>query len=390
MLAALGSTDRIRKLSARSRSTPQTLCLHRARAYTEVFAKTEGEPLVLRRAKAFKKALEDLPTIIEDDELIVGRRGCRVRSVPIVPECHGGWLLWDIENLPTRKQDPFKVPPEQMSEAKKLLEFWQGKNLYDIWIKSCPRDVSTRVIGTGWADTSAGLFMLGYHFSPPWEKILSSGLKPFEEEICRVMSCLDSANPEHMGKEHFLEALLITIGAIKDFTGRYRQEALRLAEKCTNEQRRQELWQIAEICQRVPYLGAKTFREAIQSVWFIHLLLHIEGTGGAYGTLGRFDQYMYPFFKADLNKILSKEDAQELIEHLFINSTDTISLQDNLTVQNAAGFNLGQTMCIGGIDVAGNDASNELSYICLEALQSVRTTQPDFVLLCHPSKLLIG
>ena len=110
MLSAIGSTERIRKLNHELHSTPQTICLHRARAYTQVFAETEGEPLALRNAKAFRKTIEDLPVVIGDFELLVGRRACRLRSVPVVPECHGGWLQWDLENLPKREQDPFQVP----------------------------------------------------------------------------------------------------------------------------------------------------------------------------------------------------------------------------------------------------------------------------------------
>lgn len=383
-VSLLGSTERIRRLNSRSHSTPQTICLHRARAYTSVYAETEGEPLVLRRARAFKKTLQDLPAVIDEDELLVGRRACRLRCVPVVPECHGGWLQWDLENLPKRKQDPFQVPPEQMAETRHLLESWKGRTLYDIWAKSCPPELAAKVMGTGWADVSAGVFMLGYHFTPPWEKILSSGLRSFEEEVHLRLSGLDLSNPQHMGKEHFLKAMLITVDAVKDFTQRYAKEALRLAGIETDEKRGKELLQIAEICQRVPYQGARNFREAIQSLWFIHVLLYTEGTGPAY-TIGRFDRYMHPFFKADLEKgALTGEEAQELIEHLYINLTDNLSLWDTVTAGNAAGFTQYQTMSLGGVDSSGKDASNELSYICLDAAKSVRTTQPDIVLLCHP------
>jgi pyruvate formate-lyase/glycerol dehydratase family glycyl radical enzyme len=384
MLSSLGSTERIRRLTARSRSTPQTICLHRARAYTTVFDETEGEPLVLRRAKALKKTLEDLPCHISEDELIVGKRACRLRCVPIVPECHGGWLQWDLETLPTRKQDPFNVPPEQMAEARELLGRWKGRTLYDAWSKACPEETASKVTGTGWADASAGLFMLGYHFTPPWERILGSGLRSFEEETRARLASLEAANPEHMGREHFLNALLIVIGAVKRFAHSYAEEASRLAKGVTGKDRKQELLQIAEACRRVPYSGARSFFEAMQSLWFIHLLLYIEGTGPSY-CLGRFDQYMYPFFKADLERnALNRQGAQELIEHLYINLTDNLSLYDSLTVENAAGFTQYQTLSIGGIDSSGNDASNELSYLCLDAAKSVRSTQPDIVLLCHP------
>ena len=384
MISALGSTERIRKLNSLLHSTPETICLHRARAYTSVFAGTEGEPLVLRRAKAFKTTLETLPVIIGEQELIVGRRACRQRCVPILPECHGGWLQFDLENLPLREQDPFQVTAEQMAEAREILAWWKGKTLYDVWNKACPEELASKVINTGWADVSVGVFFLGHHFTPPWERILNYGLHSFEEEVRQHLSRLDPSRPEDMGKEHFLNALLITTTAIKDLAIRYSGEALRLANKETNEQRRQELLRIAENCRKVPYHGATNFWEAIQSLWFTFTVLNVEGVGHSY-CVGRFDQYMYPFFQADLEKgILTEEEAQELIEHLYINLTNTIFLYDTQTAYHSAGYTQYQTMSLGGVDNSGKDATNKLSYLCLEAAKAVRTSQPDIVLMCHP------
>ncbi len=384
MISALGSTERISRLNSQLHSTPQTICLHRARAYTSVFAETEGEPLVLRRAKAFKKTLEDLPVIIGDDELLVGKHACRPRCVPIVPESHGGWLQWDLENLPLREQDPFQVPPEQMAEAKEILEWWKGKTLYDVWSKACPEELLDKVMSTGWADISVGVFFLGHHFTPPWEQILGFGLRSFEEKVRLHLSKLDMSNPEDMGKEHFLRALLIIVSAIKGLAERYADEALRLAGTENDQKRRQELLQIAEHCRKVPYYGATTFPEAVQSMWFMHAMLHIEGTGPTF-TPGRFDQYMYPYYKADLEKgTLTPAEAQELIENLFLNMTNIIFLYDSQTAYHSSGFTQYQTLSLGGVDSSGKDATNELSYLCLDAARTVRTTQPDIVLLCHP------
>lgn len=384
MLSALGSTERIRKLNQQLHSTPQTICLHRARAYTEVFAQTEGEPLVIRRAKALKRTLEDLPVSIGKDELIVGKHACRIRSVPIVPECHGGWLQWDLENLPKRAQDPFTISPEQMAEAKKILESWKGRTLYDIWAKSCPEDLVTKCIGAGWADVCAGVFFIGYHHTPPWEEILSNGIQSFEAKVNQRLSKLDRANPDDMGAEHFLKACLTVISSVRSFANKYAIEAKKLAAEETDAKRKKELLQIIETCQRVPYYGARSFYEAIQSLWFIHILLHIEGTGPVF-TIGRFDQYMYPFYKADLDHgKITKEETQELIEHLFINMTNILFLYDTQTAQGSAGFTQYQTLSLGGVDKSGKDASNELSYLCLDAAKAVRTTQPDIAILCHP------
>lgn len=384
MKNALGSTERIRRLSMRSRSTPQTLCLHRARAYTSVYKETEGQPLFIRRAKAFQKTLESLPITIDESELLVGRRSCRVRSVPIVPECHAGWLLGDIETLPTRPQDPFQVPPEQMAEIKEVLSWWQGRSVYHVWKGLCPAEVSKKVLDTGWAGSAAGLFMFGYHFIAPWERILGSGLKSFEEQVQARLDGLDFTNPHDMGNEHFLNALLIVVSAIRDYAERCSRQVARLAEDTADPERRRELLDIAQTCVRVPYLGARDFREAMQSLWFMHSMLYLEGTGPSI-SLGRFDQYMYPFYQADREDgRLTDAEAQELIENLYLNLTDNLSLYDSLTVEDAAGFTQYQTLNVGGVDAQGRDASNELSYLCLEAAKVVRSTQPDIILLCHP------
>lgn len=384
MLSALGSTERIRKLNAMFHAAPFTICLHRARAYTEVFAETEAEPTTLRHAKAFKKTLESLPNTIPEGEIIVGMSCCRMRSVAVLPETHGGWLLDDIEKLPTREQDTFQVTDGQIAEAKKLLAYWKDKNLYNLWLKRCPEDISARVIDTGWADCSSAVFMQGYHFTPPWEEILNSGLQKFEEKVRTRLANLDPANPDDMGKEHFLKALQIIIDAMRGYCGRCSDEALRLAALEKDERRKQELKGIAEACKRVPYYPARSFREAVQSLWFIQTFLHVEGTGSSY-TPARFDQYMYPFFKADREKgILSIEEAHEIIEDLLIKLANNLWLNDSQIAVAAAGRSQYQVITLGGVDKLGKDASNGLSYLVLDAMKTVRTTSTDIVVLIHP------
>ncbi len=385
MVTAMGSTDRIRRLSHKSYTTPQSICLHRARAYTEVFAETEGEPIELRRAKGFKRALETVPVLIEEDELVVGNRACRIRSVPVIPECHGAWLQWDLEKLPTREQDSFEVPPEQMKEAKELLAFWKGKTIFDEWAATVPGNMADKLLGTGWADIACGVFFLGYHFTPPWEKIVNGGIKAFEDEVDARLDSLDYLkNPQDMGKEVILKAFKTIIEGIKIFAARYAEKARELAATEKNATRKQELLRIAENCDRVPYYPARNYYEAIQSVWFVHTLMHVEGTGPVY-TLGRFDQYMYPFYKADLESgAITKEEAVELLENFYINCNNNLFLYDTQSAYNSAGFTQYQVISLGGVDETGKDASNVITYLCLDAAKTLRTVQPDLSLLCHP------
>ena len=206
-----GSTDRVRKLNAILLSRRPRICLHRARAYTEVFSQTEGEPTEIRFAKAFAKTLHDMPPVIAEGELIVGVPTCRIRSAVIIPEIHGAWLRNEIDTLSSRQWDPYEVSPQQVEEAKEILHYWQGRTLFDLWAKACPSEIAAKVIGKGWADSVMAAYSNGFHFTPPWELILSNGLAWYEAQGRDALARIDYTDPEQMGKNHFYQALLLVI-----------------------------------------------------------------------------------------------------------------------------------------------------------------------------------
>ena len=382
--ADVGSTERVRKLSSLLRMTRPGLCLHSARAYTEVFSQTEGEPIEIRFAKAFRKTLKDLPPIIHEGELIVGLSSCGIKKIPVLPVSQASWLIKELDNLSSRRVNPVDVPEEQLKEAKKLLPYWLDKTIYARTVRFCPQELARRVQGTGWAETGGYFNQGGTHFTPPWELILEKGLEWYEGRVQNKLSALDPANPEQMAKEHFYQALLIAVEAIKDLAAKYEKRARELSLEEKDPQRRKELIEISEVLNRVPYRGARSFREAVQSLWMVQTIFHMEGTGPAY-TIGRFDQFMYPYYKADIEKgKLTREEAQELIECLFLKISGNLWLSDSITAQRNPAFPQHQTLSIGGVDRECRNASNELSYLILEAVKSVRTIQPDIVLLCHP------
>jgi len=384
MRADIGSTDRVKKLSYALRSARARMCLFRARAYTEVFAQTEGEPVEIRFARAFARVMQDLPAVINEGELIVGLSSSGLKKIPIMPESQSSWLINDLDNLPRRKIDPVQISPEEIKEAKEIMAYWQDRTVCALVTKRCPPEIASRVIGTGWAETVNLFHQSGCHFNPPWELILEKGLVWYEDRVRRRLADFDYANPEQMGKEHFYQALLSVIEAIRNFAAKYAAKARELSKEEKDPQREKELEEIAETLDRVPYHGARSFREALQSLWFVQMVLHIEGTGPVYN-IGRFDQFMHPYYKADLEEGgLTPEEAQELIECLFLKLNSNLLLSDSLTAVRNPGFPQHQTISLGGVDVEGKDASNELSHLVLEAVKSVRTVQPDIVLLCHP------
>jgi formate C-acetyltransferase len=325
-----------------------------------------------------------MPAIIAEGELLVGSPTCKIRYASFTPEVASGWLRNEIDILANRPWDPFDVRPEQVAEMKEMLPFWQGKTLLDHWQKAVPPELASRVSGKGWADCWAMLLMQGYHYTPPLGDILSNGFSGDETRIKEALARVDPHDTAQMGKRHFYEALLIVIDAIKGFAEKYSRKALELAEEASDSKRREELLRIAEITSRVPYHGARSFHEAVQVVCFVMALMHIEGTGPVY-TVGRIDQYLYPYYRADTERgILTREEAQEMIELLFIKLTGTVMFWSSSGARCSPGYKPTQTICIGGVTTEGRDASNELSYIILDAAQSVRTIQPDIVLLTHP------
>ena len=382
--ADTGSTGRVKKLSSELRFAHAGLCLHPARAFTEVFSQTEGEPVEIRFAEAFRKTLHDLPAIIEEGELIVGLPSCGLKKIPVLPVSQASWLINELDKLPNRTVNAVDVSADQLEEAKTLLAYWLDKTMYARSTKFCPPELARRVQGTGWAETGGYFHQGGTHFNPPWEVILEKGLGWYERRIKDRLSSLDYANPDYVGKEHFYRALLLVIEAIRNFAAKYAEKARELSEREKDPNRKKELSEIARILDRAPYDGARSFREALQSLWFIHMILHIEGTGPAY-TIGRFDQFMYPYYKADIEGgKLTPGEAKELIECLFLKMSGNLWLSDSITAQRNPAFPQHQTLSIGGVNSEDRDVSNELSYLVLEAVKSVRTTQPDIVLLCHP------
>lgn len=381
--ARTGSTERVKRLSAVLRSTRPGLCLHPARAYTEVFRRTEGEPVELRFARAFYETLQSLPAVIPENELIAGFPSCGLKKIPVLPVNQATWLIDELDKLPIRKTDPVRVEPAQMEEARRLLPYWLDKTIYAIGSKFCPPELMRKVQGTGWAEAGGYYHQGGAHFNAPWELILEKGLVWYEERVKWRLAEFDYSEPAEMGKEHFYQALLMVVEAIRRFAARYAGKARELAQKEEDQTRKRELTGIAETMDRVPYYGARSFREAVQSLWFVQMILQVEGPGPAYN-IGRFDQFMYPYFKSDMERnYISPEKAQELIECLFIKLSSNLWLADSVTAERCPAQFPGHNLCIGGVHSDDTDASNELSYLVLDAVRAVRSPQPDVTLLCH-------
>ncbi len=367
---------RIEGLKQRLRRTKPEVDLENARILTRVFKETAGEPLAIRKAKAFKAQCEEKTIEIYTGELIVGNPGSKLRGGIVSVDTCWSVLAEELDTISTRAHDPFYISPE---EKKVFLEeiqpYWEGRSTYDAWVKQIPKDTETlRDNGVIFIDKR--LMRGSGEVTASYKQIIDEGLVGIKKRIVKRKQSLNLTEPGAYEQDCYLQALLITIEGLETLAHRYGQEANRLAALETDYQRQQELIAIAKICQWVPKYPASTFQEALQSLYFYHMSLFMEQNAEGYNP-GRMDQYLYPYYKEDISAgRITDEDAQELLDCLWVKMNEVCLFQDEATATFVAGYPTLQNVCVGGVDGLGRDAVNELSYLILQATAEVRLSQP--------------
>lgn len=346
----------------------------RAVLVTESYKETEGLSPIMRRARAAEKIFNNLPVTIREDELIVGSITKKARSVEIYPEFSYEWVEKEFDTMATRIADPFQIPKETVSELREAFKYWEGKTTSAL-AESLMSQESKDCISNG-VFTVGNYFYGGVgHITVDYGKILKKGFRGVIAEVLEAMSKIDRTTPDYIQKEQFYEAVIITYNAAIKFAHRYSEKARELALVEPNPVRKSELLQIAKNCERVPEHGATNFWEACQSFWFVQSILQIESNGHSISP-GRFDQYMYPFLKMDAG--ISKDFAQELVDCIWVKLNDLNKTRDEVSAQAFAGYAVFQNLCVGGQDEEGMDATNEVSYMCMEATAHVKLPAPSF------------
>lgn len=372
---------RIEKLKDKHLSATPQICLERATIITKSYKETDGKPAIVRRAEALKKVLEKMTLRIWQDELIVGSLCNQLRSAQVYPEYSWRWIKQELDDFQKRKGDPLYISKEGKSELINLIKYWKGESIEErvstLISEQAKRGLRAKAITLGGHQTSIGNAIVDYDF------VLQNGIKELIRKSNNQLDKLEIANYKDLEKYHYLKAVITVCKAAINFSQRYAELAARLSKTERSTRRKRELNKIAKICQRVPEKPARTFYEALQSLWFIHLIVHLES--GPHGIcLGRFDQYMYPFYKNDVdNGEITKEEAKELLQCLWIKMSNLIKLRDKFYSQAFAGFPLFQVVTIGGQSNNGKDATNELSYLILDATAEVRVPQPSLSLRYH-------
>lgn len=368
--------ERIEFLKERVLNTRPEMDLENALLLTEGFRETEGEPLVLQKAKAFRKQCFQKTINIYDRELIVGCPGSKIRGGILCADSCWSVLDQEIDTINSRKYDPFFLKTEdRQAFEKEIKPYWKGRSNYEEWLAQIPEQTKKlrdhgvvyidRKAVRGWGETTAG-----------YRWLLEVGLEGITDTIIKKKTELDLTVPGDYEKDCYLEALLIVAEGIAGMAVRYAAEAERLADLETEPRRKQELETIAAICKRVPQKPARTFHEALQSLYFYQTMIFMEQNAASYNP-GRMDQYLWPYYKNDIDQgLITRDYAQELLNCLWVKFSEPCLFQDALTAEFAAGYPMFQNICVGGVDQNGRDAVNELSYLILQATMDVRLYQP--------------
>ncbi len=372
-------TERVKRLKKAIVDAIPYVESERAVLVTESYKETEGLSPIMRRAKAAEKIFNNLPITIHDDELVVGAITKNLRSTEICPEFSYDWVEKEFETMGTRIADPFQIPKETANELHEAFKYWEGKTTSSL-AESYMSEKTKECMANG-VFTVGNYFYGGVgHVCVDYGKVLEIGFDGIVKTVIEAMEKLDTTNPDYIKKRNFYEALVITYTAASNFAHRYADKAREMAQSCLDPVRKAELLQIAANCDRVPQKGATNFYEACQSFWFVQILLQIEANGHSISP-GRFDQYMYPFLKNDTS--ISKEFAQELVDCIWVKLNDVNKTRDEVSAQAFAGYAVFQNLIVGGQDEEGLDATNDVSYMCMEAVAHVKLPAPSFSIRVH-------
>ncbi len=376
-------TARVDDLREKVLCQPQ-ICLERGYWMTESYKETESEPPAIRRAKALQKILQNMTLNIRDGELIVGTPTCKQRGAPLVPEVQWEWYLDEMELLSSREWDRFMpLSAGESARMREFLPYWKGKSLYEKCLTMIPEDKRRleHKIQAGAGHIGNSLHQA--HMAVDYERVINKGLNDVKKQVSEESGKLNLADMYDFEKYQFLKAVSIALEAATAFANRYAELASSLAGKEKNAQRKAELEKIAEMCRQVPANPARNFYEALQSVWFIQIVLTMEAPGAGI-SLGRPDQYLYPLYKKDLEEgRLTSAEARELIALLYIKLNSLVIAYPSEIAKSYGGFPTIINIILGGLTRDGKDAVNELSYIFLDAEDDVRLTAEDLVIRVH-------
>ncbi|HPM75994.1 MAG TPA: pyruvate formate lyase family protein, partial [bacterium] len=375
----LGGTQRVQRLRRRIIDAPREVCVERARYLTQSMKAHWDRPALTRMSMALAHILENISVIIRDDELIVGCRTSKLKGGPLFPENKSGWIEGDLETFNDRELQRVLITAEQQRELRdEILPFWRGKTVQERFEELAPPDVQAdmdKYIFTMILEITYGVG----HFTMNHDKVLKVGMAGIIAEAEGRLAQL-SVDDRAGEKGLFYEAMIRSCRAMVTFANRYAAQAEALSARASDPQRAAELATIARVCRRVPEHPATTFHEAVQAVYFTHLVAQIE-SGGNSISLGRIDQILSPYYFRDREAgVITPAQAEELLSLLYLKTNEIWNILEEAFIPGGEGTEgkTTQNVVVGGVDVDGADATSELSSIALDAYAAVRTVQPNF------------
>ena len=353
----------------------------RAILATLAYKENLNQPRVMVRAKMLEKVLDNMSIYIEDKSLLAGNQATKNRNAPIFPEYTMEFVMNELDQFEKRDGDVFYITEKTKEQLREIAPFWQNNNLRARGEALLPEEVRV-FMETGVFGMEGKLNAGDAHLAVNYERILKDGLKGYEKRVKEYKASLDLTDPKSIDKYCFYNAVLIVLEAVRNFANRYSVLAKDLAEKL-NQERKIELLEISRICSKVPYEPAETFREAVQSVWFIQLILQIESNGHSL-SYGRFDQYMYPYYNRDIkNGTIKESEALELLTCLWIKTLTINKVRSQAHTLSSAGSPMYQNVTIAGQTIDKKDAVNDLSFLVLKSVAQTRLTQPNLTVRYH-------
>ncbi len=375
-------TNRMKKFREEVLEEKPYIDAERAVLATEAYKENQNQPRVMVRARMLEKILQNMTIYMEEKSLIAGNQATKNCNAPVFPEYTLEFVMNELDLFEKRDGDVFYITEETKQALREIAPFWENNNLRARGEALLPEEVNV-FMETGVFGMEGKLNAGDAHLAVNYERVLKEGLKGYRERVTKLKSELDFTDPESIDKNMFYKAVLIVIDAVCGFANRYSKLTSELAKKESNPVRKAELLEISRICAKVPYEPAENFKEAVQSVWFIQLILQIESNGHSL-SYGRFDQYMYPYYISDLTSgKIKEEEALELLTCLWIKTLTVNKVRSQAHTLSSAGSPMYQNVTIGGQTTDKKDAVNELSFLVLKSVAQTRLTQPNLTVRYH-------
>ena len=373
-MKSLFQTQRVKNIRERILSEPRYASIEQAMIITDTYKRNENQPRIIQRALALKASLEQIKITVHPDELIVGNRTAGVRAGVVFPEAGSSWVDREFETLPTRPQDKFNVHEEDIETFRKeIYPYWKGKSLEDVLDERYGKEIKEieKVVKINQKDHAQG------HINPnvaEWLEYGPAGYRKMAEEK------LETATKE--SQKQFYQSVMIVMKGVQHFMMRYHDLLMKEAEN-QPEEVKTSMEKVAEICKNISIRPAESFHEAVQSTWFLFVVLQMESNASSFSP-GRLDRHLISYYERSIaDGSMTKQDALEIIECMWLKFNEIVYMRNSGGAKYFAGFPIGFNVAIGGLDENGKDYSNELSFLFLEAQKHIGLPQPNLSVRLH-------